>query len=423
MTEKDIGKLMKASEISAKEQLPHIVIMLSQDGQFVVTGSNNFISAVTDTEELTKLKEILFQNKEGPVSPAQILEFPLLPCSPYSAAWNKGGAVLARSVLTRMLDRIGYGGGGRKKKLGVGNPPFGWPANHPWKKFVGVTRSGLSFNEVTGIIISMLVASNVDPNTHVKKEEIVEEEPNIIPEQNTEDTQPANIHKPIIGQNIGDLAQQNIGDLAEQNIGELAQQNIGDLAEQNIGDLAQQNIGDLAEQNIGDLAEQNIGDLAMQDIWDLAEQNIGDLDEQNIGNLAEQTIWDLAEQNVGDLAEQNIGDLAKQNIGDLADQNIGDRAEQKIRELAEQYIGNQQVLIQEVPIEGQNKCITEEITRTIPSIIYVEQKNLVTTHESNVEFEIGENTIEVPIDNREQKLDNNWVNMGDETVKRRKFGS
>ena len=383
MTEKDIGKLMKASEISAKEQLPHIVIMLSQDGQFVVTGSNNFISAVTDTEELTKLKEILFQNKEGPVSPAQILEFPLLPCSPYSAAWNKGGAVLARSVLTRMLDRIGYGGGGRKKKLGVGNPPFGWPANHPWKKFVGVTRSGLSFNEVTGIIISMLVASNVDPNTHVKKEEIVEEEPNIIPEQNTEDTQPANIHKPIIGQNIGDLAQQNIGDLAEQ----------------------------------------NIGDLAMQDIWDLAEQNIGDLAEQNIGNLAEQTIWDLAEQNVGDLAEQNIGDLAKQNIGDLADQNIGDRAEQKIRELAEQYIGNQQVLIQEVPIEGQNKCITEEITRTIPSIIYVEQKNLVTTHESNVEFEIGENTIEVPIDNREQKLDNNWVNMGDETVKRRKFGS
>ena len=225
MAEKTIGKLMKASEISAKEQLQHLVIMLSYDGQFVVTGSNNFITTVTDAEELTRLKEILFQNKqhEGPVSPAQILEYPLLPCSPYSAAWNKGGADLARSVLTRMLDRIGYGGGGRTKKLGVGDPPFGWPGIHPWVKFIGVTRSGLSFNDVTGIIISMLVASNVDPNTHVKKEEImpvviheqiIEEQPAVIQEQNTED-QAAIIPEQNIEDQQALILNENIGEQQE----------------------------------------------------------------------------------------------------------------------------------------------------------------------------------------------------------------
>ena len=72
MTEKDIGKLMKASEISAKKQLQHLVIILSSDGQFVVTGSKNFIYTVKDAEEFSRFKEILFENKqqEGIIAPA-----------------------------------------------------------------------------------------------------------------------------------------------------------------------------------------------------------------------------------------------------------------------------------------------------------------------------------------------------------------
>ena len=46
MTEKSIGRLMKASDFAANEQMQHLVIMLAEDGQFVVTGSANFIEAV-----------------------------------------------------------------------------------------------------------------------------------------------------------------------------------------------------------------------------------------------------------------------------------------------------------------------------------------------------------------------------------------
>ena len=72
MTEKAIGKLMKASDIAANDQMQHIVIMLSNDGQFVVTGSANFTEAIKNTADFSNLKGILIDNKqkEGIIAPS-----------------------------------------------------------------------------------------------------------------------------------------------------------------------------------------------------------------------------------------------------------------------------------------------------------------------------------------------------------------
>ena len=64
MKEKYFGRLMKASGVAANEQMQHIVIMSEEDGQFVVTGSANFIEAVKNTDELVTMKTILMENKK-----------------------------------------------------------------------------------------------------------------------------------------------------------------------------------------------------------------------------------------------------------------------------------------------------------------------------------------------------------------------
>ena len=74
---------------------------------------------------------------------------------------------MIRGVLTKMLARIGYGGWGTKKRLGVGNPPLGWPENISWNDFSGATRSKLSSTQISGIIISMIEAAGLDPATHI----------------------------------------------------------------------------------------------------------------------------------------------------------------------------------------------------------------------------------------------------------------
>ena len=240
MTEKAIGKLMKASDIAANDQMQHIVIMMSNDGQFVVTGSANFTEAIKNTADFSNLKGILIDNKqkEGVIGPSQLVSYPLLPCSPYSPAWKGNGMI--RSVLTRMLARIGYGDGGRNKKLGVGNPPFGWPENISWQEFNGSTRSKLSVNEITQIIISMLEAAQLEPHTHVKEIELVLDvihEPNVGDPENGQNIepgdqndqpddqnnqpdvlveyQPAFVQKEQIAENQPDitLEEQNIGDM------------------------------------------------------------------------------------------------------------------------------------------------------------------------------------------------------------------
>ena len=61
------------------------------------------------------------------------------------------------------------------KKLGTGPPPLGWPEEVSWDTFEGVGISGFSNEIMTSIILSMLAAAEIDPNTLVVPQEEVGE--------------------------------------------------------------------------------------------------------------------------------------------------------------------------------------------------------------------------------------------------------
>ena len=67
-----------------------------------------------------------------------------------------------------MLSEAGFGRGKDARKLGVGLPPLGWPADIEWGNFKGSTRSGLKISAVTDIILSMLQAAGINHKTDVK---------------------------------------------------------------------------------------------------------------------------------------------------------------------------------------------------------------------------------------------------------------
>ena len=50
---------------------------------------------------------------------------------------------------------------------GVGPAPVGWPATISWEGFTGTTRSKLTSQQITEIIISMMTAAGIDPDKHV----------------------------------------------------------------------------------------------------------------------------------------------------------------------------------------------------------------------------------------------------------------
>ena len=105
-------------------------------------------------------------NVEGDVAALQLLDYPLLPCSPSSPKWK--GSIKLRAILSKMLIRAGYGRQGTKKNLGVGIPPIGWPQQQiPWENFKGASRSKLIVNDITVIIVSMMRGANLDPETHI----------------------------------------------------------------------------------------------------------------------------------------------------------------------------------------------------------------------------------------------------------------
>ena len=97
-----------------------------------------------------------------------------------------------------MLIHLGYGGGGHTapgqttKKLGKGAPPNGWPHHIiPWVEFHGATRSKLTVDQVTEMIVFMMRAVNIDPETHIKspgdKEDAEETEEAIVETANSEE--------------------------------------------------------------------------------------------------------------------------------------------------------------------------------------------------------------------------------------------
>ena len=112
---------------------------------------------------------IASQQAIGEVQPVVVLNYPLLPYSPYSPKWK--GSPMIRGVLTKMVARAGHGRNGRNQALGVGAAPFGWPMDViQWTDYKGACRSKLSVEDVTRIIVALLRYVGIDENLHILKE-------------------------------------------------------------------------------------------------------------------------------------------------------------------------------------------------------------------------------------------------------------
>ena len=115
MAEIEISKLVKASDSAANGQVQHVLVMLNPEGTLQLHGALNFVEAIQTNEELNNnlcntLKNV---KTDEVIHAAQLLSYPKLPCSPFSAGWK--GSAMIRGVLTKIFARIGYGGGGPRK--------------------------------------------------------------------------------------------------------------------------------------------------------------------------------------------------------------------------------------------------------------------------------------------------------------------
>ena len=181
MEGKNLKKLVKASSIAVEAGIQHVMFSVTADGRYQFSGSDNFVNALLEKEELfTQIRATLLQNvSTGVVSHASFTDllYDPLPCSPFCAQWK--GSARIRKILTKMLATAGYGGrAGRNKQLGVGPAPFGWPAPISWVGFSGATRSHLSIDQITQVIVSMLEAAGYNPATHLRQREVEGEEDN-----------------------------------------------------------------------------------------------------------------------------------------------------------------------------------------------------------------------------------------------------
>ena len=70
------------------------VIVLTEDGHIQINGSSNLVQAMNDNQELYQY---------GVIAPALLLNYPLLPSSPFSHKLK--GSAMIRTVLTKMLTK------------------------------------------------------------------------------------------------------------------------------------------------------------------------------------------------------------------------------------------------------------------------------------------------------------------------------
>ena len=165
-------KLEDASKKASLNGAQHFVATM-KDGKLLLSGSENFVVSLAGDDDLCArlqtlmLENVVETNGELPHATNKIPDYPLLPFSPFSSQWSQLGSGDIRKILRDMLNEVGFKARGRKKTLGVGPAPLGWPPNIDWNKFTGTTRSHLSSTEITGIIVSMLTSVGKDPTTHI----------------------------------------------------------------------------------------------------------------------------------------------------------------------------------------------------------------------------------------------------------------
>ena len=167
---KNMKKLLQASEAASDTASQHILLSVSPDGRVHAAGTDNMVTAVVGNAELFAQIKMCMKNnltkEEVVFGSTHQLDYAPLPCSPSSASWKAMANGRKRAVLTAMLGTAGYGRG--EYKMGVGPAPLGWPVDIEWAGFKGATRSKLKVSDVTRIIVSMLQAVGLSPDTHVE---------------------------------------------------------------------------------------------------------------------------------------------------------------------------------------------------------------------------------------------------------------
>ena len=172
MSETSTVKLTKASDSAAMNgKVQHVVLIVHEDGRLVINGSSNLVDAVVLDEALSfSLERTLRSNfSKDNQSSTGISSYPLLPVSPFSPDWNLLPIDVIRGIFISMLNSRGIVRSGRKRSLGSGDAPPGWPEDvKPWSEYKGATRSGLKKNDLTQIIIKLLEGAGLNPSNHVK---------------------------------------------------------------------------------------------------------------------------------------------------------------------------------------------------------------------------------------------------------------
>ena len=185
MSEINVAKLVKASDIAVTNEVQHLVLMVADDGRLCVNGSSNFMKAFYENRHVSsavekvlkssfieKKKEEENNNEAEKIVAEGVVSYPLLPCSPFSDEWNKLSLTETRKVLTGMINSAGIIRSGKRRSLGVNTAPCGRPEDVvSWSQFKGASRSKLSKPQVKAIILKLFEAANVNPATHVKDKE------------------------------------------------------------------------------------------------------------------------------------------------------------------------------------------------------------------------------------------------------------
>ena len=168
MSEKFLKKFRKISEGAVKSNVKHLVLVVTDDKKVHIEGSNNLVNAIIENEDVHEsLKTIALDENRN--ESERYYVFDRLPFPPSSPMWKRSSMI--RSTLSKMLNKMGVDFCGSKKVHGQGSPPKGWPDSViPWSDFKGPSKSHLNNQQLTRIIIEILKAHGIDPETFVEYE-------------------------------------------------------------------------------------------------------------------------------------------------------------------------------------------------------------------------------------------------------------
>ena len=194
-----LRKLQKASKEAVISNVQHLMLIVSPGGGVQLEGSHQLVQAVLGDALLhEKLQEILTKTCVPDDIAGRHVVFDKLPCPPSSKRWK--GSQRIRSILVNMLSKSGYGSSGTKKVSGQGLPPEGWRNDIiAWANFKGASKSGLTNKQLTEIIVGMLRAKGIDPETYIEPLSLdedtfeVTEDDNIVLEEARNETQQVSV--------------------------------------------------------------------------------------------------------------------------------------------------------------------------------------------------------------------------------------